>query len=333
MKKHKKKIFLIITFLFLLQQCTKVNLIPSLVSNKKEYNYLSNKVSSENFTVNRISDKVYAFITYDTLNNYFIINDTYSKIKINAKGEVKIKIPHPSGELPYKTHYVFTDSTVCDLSKDKLEIESFYKIINPAKEKLEKKWIQIFKEYYDSANTVIYGNDDLIYLKIKEGWVLLHLSRNYFLSGDNVSERTFENYPAKYNKLVYLKDVETNTYSDWLPNSRDKYEEDKIDYLIEKIIKKSFVKIKKSETFKYTPIIAQFQGVGYYQLKKGNEHLRFKENGMKYPFQIFKSESYLKHYTIPNKFKTKTEVSFIKYSFPTNQNESKSQGYYLVKRK
>ncbi|EDM45731.1 hypothetical protein SCB49_07977 [unidentified eubacterium SCB49] len=173
------------------------------------------------------------------------------------------------------------------------------------------------------------------------------MSDNYYLEGDNITERTFENYPAKFRKLIFLKDQESNTYSDWMSHSGssiDKkypntalenfnYPEKALDYLNNEIEKISFEKKVQSETYTYTPIIAQFQGIGYYKLKKEDEYIHFKENAFKYPFNFFKSDSYLNHYTIPEKFNTKTKLSFIRYSFPTNQNESKSQGLYIIKRK
>ncbi|SIR18417.1 hypothetical protein [Maribacter ulvicola] len=348
MKKYKKFILLIIGLLFFfVQQCSNTNLLPSFVCKKSEYKYLSEKVNSKNFVIDKISDKTYLYVTYDSINNYFIVNDGYNKMKLSAEGNLLINIPHPSGELPYKTHYVFTDSTICDFSKNELEIETFFKKINPATEKLETKWISIFEEYYYNASTVIYSNNDLIYFKINEGWVSLHISDNHYLEGDNITERTFENYPAKFSKLIFLKDQKSNTYSDWMSHSGssiDKkypnvelenfnYPEKELNYLNNKIEKISFEKTVLSETYRYTPIIAQFQGIGYYKLKKENEYIRFKEKALKYPFKFFKSDSYLNHYTIPEKFNTKTKLSFIRYSFPTNQNESKSQGLYIIKRK
>ncbi|MEX6625995.1 hypothetical protein [Tenacibaculum salmonis] len=327
MKKHKKKIFLIITFLFLVQQCTDINLIPAFVLNKSDYKYLSNNISSKNYVVNRISEYNYSFITYDTINNYFIMDDSYSKIKIDYKGDIKIKIPHPSGNLPYKTHYVFTDSTICDLSKDRLQMIQYYKKINPDKH----NWFLLFEEYYNKATTVIYGNDDKIYLKIKEGWILFRTLNGPYLDGEHITEKTLKGYPAKYRKLIYLKDLKSYRYSDW--SEERYYPEDKIKYLNQKIKKISFKKRGISETFTYTSIISQHFGIEYYKFKKRNEYIRFKESASKYPFIFFKSKRYVSHYNIPEKFKTKTEVSFMDCSYPSNQYESKSDGLYIVKPK
>ncbi|SOU87777.1 conserved hypothetical protein [Tenacibaculum dicentrarchi] len=327
MKKHNKKIFLIITVLFLIQQCTDINLIPAFVLNKSDYKYLSDNISAKNYVVNRVSEYNYSFITYDTINNYFIIDDSYSKTKIDSKGNIKIKIPHPSGNLPYKTHYVFTDSTICDLSKDKLQMIQYYKKINPDKQ----NWFLLFKEYYHKGTTVIYGNDDKIYLKIKEGWVLFRSFNGPYLDGDYITERTLKGYPAKQRKLIYLKSLKSFRYSDWSHGSY--YPEDKIKYLDQKIKKISFKKIGVSGTFTYTSIISQHFGIEYYKFKKRNGFIRFKESANKYPFILFKSKRYVSHYTIPEKFKTKTEVSFIDCSYPSNQYESKSDGLYIVKPK
>lgn len=349
MKKKRKKILILVIILVFIQQCSMINLIPSFVLNKSDYRYLSEGVSSENYTIEKISDAGYSIITYDTINNYFIVDTNFYQIKISAEGDSITSIK--SGFLPYKTHFVFADSTAHDFSKQKVEAEPFYQIINSQEEKMEKDdWISLFEAYYNKASTVIYSNDELIYLKINEGWVALHMPIGYFLGGNYFSERTFENYPgkyAKYNKLIFLKDNKSNTYSDWLshsgsvldklyPDERLKlytYPEKALDYPNDKIEKISFHKTDVSETVTYTSIIAQFQGIGYYKLKKENEYVRFKENADKYPFLFFSSDGYLNHYSVPEKFKTKTNVSFIVYSYPSNQNESESQGIYIVKKK
>ncbi|WP_159023953.1 hypothetical protein [Formosa sp. L2A11] len=347
MKAPKKKIILILVLLVFVQQCSTINLIPDFVLKKSDYKYLSAGVSSKNFVLDKISDKTYMYITYDSVRNYFIVDDSYNKIKISAEGDVLINIQHPSGDLPYKSHYVFTDSTVCDLSKNSLEFEPFYKKINSETDTLDTKWITLFEDYYNKATTVIYSNNDYIYLKIKAGWVALQLANDYYFEGDNISEITFKNYPAKFEKLIFLKDNASNTYSDWMSHSgssADKmypdedlkyfnYPEKGLKYVSNKIKTIDFKKTKSAENYTYTPIIAQFQGVGYYKLKIGEEYIRFKENAFKYPFMFFHSDAYLNLYTIPKKFESKTKLSFIKYSFPTNQNESKSQGLYLLKKK
>ncbi|WP_405415284.1 hypothetical protein [Maribacter sp. Asnod1-A12] len=340
-------IFIIVGLLFFVQQCTTINLIPSLVSNKDNFRYLSEEVSSTNFVVDKISDKTYLWIYYDTINNYFIVDDSYHQKKISADGNILFDLSDPSAEMPYKTHYVFTDSSVYDFSKNKVEKEPYFERIIFLTEELEKKWILLFKELYDKASVVIYGNNELIYFKIPSGWVALKVSEFRFLKGDNTSERTFENYPAKYNKLIFLKDIKSNTYSEWMSHSgssADKkrrnydldnadYPEKKINYVENKIEKISLKKTKIHSTFTYTPIISHFIGIGYYKLKKENEYIRFKENAIKYPFYFLQSDSYLNNYTIPEEFEPKTNISFIRYSYPSNTNESKSQGLYIVKKK
>ncbi|WP_324027686.1 hypothetical protein QSV08_06985 [Maribacter sp. BPC-D8] len=340
-------IFIIIGLLFFVQQCTSINLLPSFVSNENNYKYLSTGVSSENYVIDSITDKTYLYITYDTINNYFIVDDGYQQIKISTNGSILFKTSDKTAEMPFKTHYVFGDSTVYDFSQNKIEPESYFKRINADTEKLEKKWITIFEEFYNQASTVVYGNNDIIYLKINEGWVALHTSENYYLEGDNSSERTFENYPAKYNQLIFLKDTKSNTYSDWMSHSgssidrkyndydfeHSNYPENEFNYQNNKIKKIGSKKTESSSTFAYTPIIAQFLAVGYYKLQKGDEYVRFKEDAVKFPFWFFQSDGYLNNYTLPEQFRAETEVSFIRYSYPTNANKSKSEGLYLVKRK
>ncbi|WP_036154006.1 hypothetical protein [Maribacter forsetii] len=346
MKKYKIMVFIIIALLFFFQQCTSINLIPNLVSNKNNYQYLSSGVSSKNYLIDAVTDKTYLYITYDTINKYFIVDDSYQQIKISTEGDILFRITDSKAEMPYKTHYVFTDNAVYDFSQNVIKPQSFFQTINPDKKKLEKKWITIFEEYYNKSSTVIYGNNDIVYFHTNEGWVTLHLSENKYFGGDNTSERTFESYPAKYSKLIFLKDTKSNTYSDWMSHSGSStdrkynndldysaFPENKFTYQNNKIEKIEFSKTKSAETYTYTPIIAQFLGVGYYKLHKGNEYVRFKEDAAKYPFWFFQSDAYLNNYTLPEQFRAETEVSFIRYSYPSNANKSKSQGLYIVKKK
>lgn len=94
-----------------------------------------------------------------------------------------------------------------------------------------------------------------------------------------------------------------------------------------------FKKDKVSSRLRYLNLTAEFHGTGYYQLKKGTDNLKFKEIVAKVPFVFFYADKYLNHYVIPEKYKTNTEVSFIHYRFPSNMNESNSQGLYVVKKK
>ena len=347
MKRYIKILFVFVTVLVVTQQCSNFNLIPNTVSKKDQFVYLSEGVASRNYIIERITEKTHAYTTYDTINNYFIVDDSYKKMKISATGEVLISIPDPSSELPFKTHYVFTDSTVCDLSKNHFELEPFLKKINPSTEALKKEWMIVFEEYYRNASVVIYSNNDQIYFKTDQGWISLYLGDSNYLGGHQNSERTFKNYPAKFNSLIFLKDIASNTYSDWMSHSGssiDKkyrnqseeqinYSENQLKYLDNNIKKISYHKTGSSSMYAYTPIIAQFQGIGYYTLNIKDEKVRFKENAFKYPFKFFQSDAYLNQYTVPENFKNRTSISFIRYSFPTNQNESKSQGLYLLKRK
>ena len=147
---------------------------------------------------------------------------------------------------------------------------------------------------------------------------------------------SFEGYPAKYNKLIFLKNGETGLYSDWGSRigsiDQESYPEDRFDYPIQPIDKISFIKKGQSSNFAYLPFISQFHGIGYYKLKKGKDYILFKEIAYKEPFQFFKTASHTIHYTLPTKFKLKTEVSFVKYAPQTNQNEPNSQGIYVVRK-
>ncbi len=89
MKKHKKKIFSLIILLIFIQQCTNVNLIPSIVFNKEEYQSLNNISDSKEFDLKRISNSGQFSITYDTINNSFSVYSPGEMIKIDSLGNEK----------------------------------------------------------------------------------------------------------------------------------------------------------------------------------------------------------------------------------------------------
>jgi len=327
-KKLKITGIIIITFLFI-QQCTTINLIPSFVNNKGDYKYISDIIDSEEWNINRLTDKA-TFITYDTINNYFIVDTGFDKMKIDSKGKIVLNIAHPSGEIPHKTHFLFTDSTALDLSKNDLKPKSFKKIINPKEKTLEKKWKIIFEEYYNAAQTVIYG-DELIYMKVDTDWILFHLEDDDYLRGTPATERTYDGFPAKNNDvLIFLKESESLLYSDgsspWSHNQQN-YNEDKLKYPSQIIDKISFSKEKIDENFAYTPISARFEGTGYYKLKKGDKYLRFKERTYKMSFKFLETENYIKHFVLPSNFESKTDISFINCVCSKNDNY---QGTYII---
>ena len=334
MTKTLKITGIIVILLLFLQQCTTVNLIPAFVSNKDDYKYISDIIDSDEWNIDQITNNRYAYITYDTINNYFIVDDSYSKSKIDSNGKVLKRISHPSGEIPYKTHYVFTDSTVWDFSKTNLAFESYQKTINPEVDILEKNWILIFEEYYNAAQIVIYG-DDVIYMKIKEDWILMYLDDNYFLRGDNISERSFDGYPAKKDSaLIFLRESETGIYSDWSSRigslDQRNYDENKLKYTTETIDQISYSKVKESDRLAYINIIARFVGDGYYQLKKGDNYLKFIENTFNTPFIFFKTENYFEHFVLPKSFDSKTDISFVKCICSKNQTTNSFDGIYLI---
>ncbi len=132
MKKIPLYIFLLLLFIFILDQCTTINITSAGIFKKKEYDsykYLKDGVESEKYILKKISSGNYSgTVLYDPKNNFFTLRNHEGFRKINAEGEVEILIKYEDNiDFPFRTHYIFTDSLVYDLSKEKVESESFKK--------------------------------------------------------------------------------------------------------------------------------------------------------------------------------------------------------------
>jgi len=273
-------------------------------------------------------------------------------IKLDLNGEEIARVQRGDFELEYRTHFAFTENGVCDFSTDNIKVSDFSRVIKASKELTIEKWKVLFESYYDEASVVIYEDFETleyqspIYFKIDDEWILLQIF-HYDLENGETFESLLNNYPPKYNRLIFLKDMNVLTYSDLNAHTGSRldkkyrndfmhepvYLEDELDYRDERIEKLAFIKRSVSDRLAYVGLVSRFVGDGYYRLSKDSDTLKFKENAFKDPFILYQSDGYLNHFTLPLYVQSKKDVSFIKYSFPTNQNESNSQGVYLLKRK
>lgn len=351
---QKKKIMMLLgtlLFLLFLNQCTTVNIAPPTIFKKKEfgnYNYLKDGIKSDYFQIEKISEYTHSKVTYDTIHNFFIISDRSKIQKINAKGEKVIEISRVN-HMDFTTygHYIFMDTIVYDLSKKIIQQEKFEEIILPSKEITPKDWLLQFQELYQQASVVYYGRNDYkhkakpVYFKVHENWKVLYLSGGHSFSNDDLTDYTFKNYPAKFNRLIVLKDNANKVYSNGQFSAgasvasykRMNFEEKNFIYPEQRKIKSLFFqKEMVYEEIAYTSIPVVLGGTAYFNLKKGNDILKFKENATMSSFSFYKIKNYLSHYFIPEKFKNQSNVSFLKLKYPSNNNESGSKGWYVIKR-
>ena len=332
----------ILMALLFVDQCTSVNLSNALFLKREfsEFKYLKDSVASKNYEIVRVSENGYLTLTYDLINNFFLLNDRDGIKKVDVNGHVKMYVKERNVDLPYRTPYAFSDSLVFDFTKKEMNPEPFSEIIFPEKKSAEE-WIVWFESYYNQASVVIYGDQLVdqdhdfypIYMKIGGKWVLMYLHGYFYFHKDGNNQNTFESYASKGSQLILLKDVEKKVRSGWITcqDCDNGQVEKSFEYSPHKINTLAFQKDFVYETIVYTPIPIVIAGTAYYSLEKDGEFINFKENALKPIFS--NSQSYLYYFSVPTKFEPQCEVSFLKLGYPTNINESGSKGWYVIRRK
>jgi len=353
-KKIKYFVFVILT-LIIVDRCTEVNVTSSPIFGKKEfksYPFLKDGVSSDSYEIKYIIDG-YKEFTYDTINNYFIINTAYKILKISGEGKVLNNIEpiypkeatasaYSSSErvyTPVQSYFLMgtdKDSLVYNLSKSKIK-EKLTKIITTSHIKTQEEWLAFYTPYYNMADVVIYrvkfeGIEDVqpIYLKINNKWILILFSENY---KRNLAHPE-EGFPEKYPKLIHLKDYKRHTYSKISSSLEKTPWEETISESHEKGFEKKFFRktythqrflnLYYIELFPYV-----FEGTGFFNLTIGEDLLKFKNN--MYQTSFFEERTGLSYFTLPKQFRKKTEVSFIEYD--SYLGNIPGEGLYIIKRK
>ncbi|WP_324028220.1 hypothetical protein QSV08_09895 [Maribacter sp. BPC-D8] len=137
--------------------------------------------------------------------------------------------------------------------------------------------------------------------------------------------------------LVYLRDYENKRYSYYGGWSELKEHEkiyksdDKPGATINTMFfRKEWVHETINTGLFSTPFPRSFKGTGYFQLEKGNQVLKFKNTMLKSALSQ-KEYATVYHLVIPERFRNKTEVSFI--MFKPVSNYADGAGTYMVKRK
>ena len=346
--KNKKVLFVIscVVLLIVLDRCTTVKISSASIFEKEEfktYPFLSDGVTSDSYEIKQLvkEEESYHEITYDTLNNYFIVDAIVKTQKISAEGKVlnNIKSIYPKSDTasiysfpnylynPNKSHFLIgntRDSLVYDFSKNKIE-ETLTKIISTSHIKTQEEWLAFYTPYYNMADVVIYrekfeNSEDVqpIYLRVDNKWILI------LFSGDCNLTLT-EKYPKE---LIYLKDYNREVYSE-LHYSFEQTPWESTD-TPEKGIEKVFFRkdhvYSRLNLYYYEVFPQVFKGIGFYNLKKGEEVLKFK-NWMLQSF-YFTERTHLQYYTLPERFRNKSEVTFIEHYTPAD-----GHSFFIVKRK
>ena len=340
----------ILLIVLIFQQCTSFNITSASIFKSPKldtYKYLKDGVESENFIIEYLSSNYPPSVTYNAEYNFFIVESDHDFKKLNGSGDEIFAInKEESMELPKFTHFIFSNNGVYDLSKEEIKITLFKDIVNQDRLTEPKAWIELFDKYYKTAQIVIFGEELShkqdrgfpIYFKIGVKWIKLFTKKQELRAHDyeNALKHNYEGYPSKYTRTIVLKAPSKKTFSD-----REKEE-----YLIEDIAIKNysykyrnkskiksihFTKEMVYEHIAYTSIPILFAGTSFYKLKIKDDLINFKENAIKPIFMPLQNHFYW--YILPDEYFKNSEISFLELRYPSNLNESGSNGLYIIKRK
>jgi len=345
-------IFCLFLFVLLfLDKCTSRN-ISTMFNSSEFYKYpeLAENPSSASYEIRRISQDIYTTVTYDSAHRFFIVSVRDSLLKLDAGGRELYHLELPDVKLERYSYYAMDSSGVYDFSETNLNHQPIKQVLNLDQKMNAQDWQHHFDDFYQRAEVVIYGTNNFyqdlepIYFKIKNEWTVLILKQydDRWDDFDQISGVKFKGYPAKFNSMYLLKDQKKGEYTD-LERTSDSY------------LKTYYtVKIKESE-LKYpvdrTPVLLSYKKEGVqsyaayislpvswsikagYELLVGQEKIRFKVDAVQDVGFSKPIESYLTQYQVPEVFATQTDVSFLKYAFPSNGPESINNGLYILSKK
>lgn len=124
--------------MFIVDRFTLVGILsPSFLEKEefKTYPLLKGGIISDSYVIKQITTNSYDDITYDTVNNYFLINRSSEIHKIDSNREMvsTVKLYSDSRYNLYQSQFILgntIDSLVYDLSKSKIEEKSGLNFFN-----------------------------------------------------------------------------------------------------------------------------------------------------------------------------------------------------------
>lgn len=336
--------------LLFFDKCTPVNILSAL----KKFDYkdlpdLKDGTSSASYQLKKISDETSNNILYDAAGNYFLVESNFTIKKLDDQGNELFSTNKRDTYLPRFTSYAFDSSGVYDLSAKKIEKQAFT-TINKNQTLSTAAWQTTFDKYYHEAEIVLFGFTDLfgkanpVFMKVKGDWIVLIMTDDEMRLDETryVTGIHFKGYPAIYHHLNLLKDTRKNTYSDFESTS-DKwlqsvtgvhFRESELSYPTDREIKTlDYKKTGVDAEIAYTPIPVSWLCVTSQSLLINREELLFKCGGTIDVGIFNKVNPYLQLFSVPQKYLTKTSVSFLTSAFYSNAWPSQNDGLYIIKRK
>lgn len=320
--------------------------LPALATNDDPL--LKDSPSSEHYELEQVSGFSPANILYSPSNNFFLVGArSFVKIDMSGRKVFALKRQEHFTLLPF-SHYVATLKGLYDLSQSHLKLEPFEQIVNGDRDRTftVESFNKIYKQAYADADIVLYDvpnfEEDIdkyrAYMWIKGGWVLFYLSyRAITLDKDYEMGVTVQEYPAKFNRMVLLRDVQSKTYAaaslqlrKTTPRLKALLPESKLRYPARGKLKVLRYRNDRVDgTYRGKPVA--YTGMAHYRLRSGDEDILFRE--IAYKALEENLETQLHWYVLPAPYQDRTQVGFLEMVQIHNFSTAGSEGVYVLRRK
>ena len=360
-------LIIVVTFIviFVIEGCTTINLSPKLLINKSEYEKfpnLDNGLEFGKYEMERIAKTNGAELSYFPQNNFFLISSdskpgTYNPVKIDNLGRKVFELSFDEQSdfklLDYMNGFVIGANAIYDFSADSPKEEEFYELLNKEKNIDPNNWVKQFEDHYRSADIVLYSQHtelvsaQCVYFRIAGKWTKLyefnHPGRQFiYPDGAKIKCRINDvEMPPKLNEEHFLKDVQQESYSNYLRYSDDYIKRDNKTFPDQALNYKqvgtistlAFSKEASTNDGYSLGIPNTFYGTAYYKLSIDSNILNFKTVAFKFIGLKEKVQTSMYLFSLPEKFSAKTSVSFLTYDYGTNFYDNGKKGIYVLRRK
>lgn len=355
--------------LLFLEKCTPINISTTDVFRSRSLKYSQNfgsRMKMKNHEV--VSVDGFLPIFYDSIQNVFYLKNENGLTKIDANGNIIMQdsLPQEKVTSTYNFHnyipYVFASKGVYDFSGTTLTFNPFAEIYNTHQDLNDTDFKSLFESLYASSEMVVFDNDDVterderypMYFYKDAEWTLLYCQKGEYrfshlqygdLESNTLGQSDFEGFPAKFNnkKLIVLKDHQNGIYTTGVQPKDDAF----FDMYYSEILSERELNYEsKNEVKRLSYKKLDYYSVGnpfglanwmsgtfkvkvYYQLTYNENKLFFNADTYKYGGEV-KDERSFSLFEVPQKFKKKTNVSFILHTV-TLQEEKTS--LYIIRPK
>lgn len=322
---------------------TPVNILrPPFLQNPAhaEFPLLKDNVQSDTHELHFLHDTYATHITYSPIGNFFLVVDR-NYLKIDASGTTVFSHPTAYETVkPPRSFYIIDANEIYDLSASEVRAETVVEILNDSSTRRFKEdyWQNIFTTLYDSASVVLFGSEYTennkfpTYFKVDQGWVLLYSSYDHIsLEYDRKVGATLNGLPAKYERMVLLKDPDADVfangdadyYNRFMPELDFEYP---ARYGVQML---SYQKEFISANNVYTPIPAKISGPASYEIKVADGVLNFRETAA----QMVGSgpASNMTRFILPTQYFGNADISFLEFRPLNNIDTSGSDGLYVIR--